>query len=215
MTAGSRVTVLVADDHPLFRDGIARAVRGRPELELVAEVGDGRAALERVRELQPTVAVVDLRLPGVDGIAIAGAIARDRLPTRVLVLSAFTEPLLILGVMNAGAAGFFSKDAERDEILDAINAVARGEARVEPRLQGVLFGALRAQASGDRRPVLAPRELEVLRLTGDGLSARQIGERLIIATSTVKSHQARMYEKLGVCDRAAAVAEGMRLGLLE
>lgn len=215
MTAESRVTVLVADDHPLFRDGIARAVRGRPELELVAEVGDGRSALERIRELEPAVAVVDLRLPGLDVVAIAGAIARDRLATRVLVLSAFTEPQLMYGVMSAGAAGYFSKDAERDEILDAIVAVARGESRVEPRLQGILFGELRVQASGEGGPVLAPRELEVLRLIGEGLSARQIGERLYIATSTVKSHQARLYEKLGVSDRAAAVAEGMRLGLLE
>jgi two-component system, NarL family, nitrate/nitrite response regulator NarL len=215
MIAERRVTVLVADDHPLFRDGIARAVRGRPELELVAEVGDGRSALERIRELEPEVAVVDLRLPGLDVVTIAGAIARDRLPTRVLVLSAFTEPQLMYGVMSAGAAGYFSKDAERDEILDAIFAVARGESRVEPRLQGALFGELRVQAGGEGRPVLAPRELEVLRLIGEGLSARQIGERLYIATSTVKSHQARLYEKLGVSDRAAAVAEGMRLGLLE
>ena len=215
MIAERRVTVLVADDHPLFRDGIARAVRGRPELELVAEVGDGRSALERIRELEPAVAVVDLRLPRLDIVTIAGAIARDRLPTRVLVLSAFTEPRLIYGVMSAGAAGYFSKDAERDEILDAIFAVARGESRVEPRLQGALFGELRVQASGEGRPVLAPRELEVLRLIGEGLSARQIGERLCIATSTVKSHQARLYEKLSVSDRAAAVAEGMRLGLLE
>lgn len=215
MTARTRVTVLVADDHPLFRDGIARAVRERPDLELVAEVGGGRSALETIRELAPAVAVVDLRLPEIDGVAIVGALTRDRLPTRILILSAFTEPRLIYGALTAGAAGYFSKDAEREAILDAVAAVARGESRVEPRLQQALFGELRAHALEEDRPLLTPRELEILRLIADGLTAPLIGKRLYIATPTVKSHQARMYEKLGVSDRAAAVAEGMRHGLLE
>jgi two-component system, NarL family, nitrate/nitrite response regulator NarL len=211
----SRVTVLVADDHPLFREGIARAVRERPDLELVAEVGAGRSALARIRELRPDVAVVDLRLPELDGVAIANAVARDRLPTRVLVLSAFTEPRLIYEAMARGAAGYFSKDADRDAVLDAIAAVARGESRVEPGLQGSLFDELRVQARDDERPVLTPRELEILRMIADGLTAPEIGRRLYLATPTVKSHQARIYEKLGVSDRAAAVAEAMRRGLLE
>jgi len=211
----SRVSVLVADDHPLFREGVARAVRERPELELVGEVGDGRAALEAIRERAPDVAVVDLRLPELDGIAVANAVARDLLPTRVLVLSAFTEPRLVYEAMTAGAAGYFSKDADREAVLDAISAVARGESRVEPGLQTGLFAELRERAHADERPVLTEREGEILRSMAEGLSAPAIGRQLYLATATVKSHQGRIYEKLGVSDRAAAVAEGMRRGLLE
>ncbi len=210
-----RVTVLVADDHPLFREGIARAVRERPDLELVAELSDGRAALEYIRAMSPSVAVVDLRLPELDGVAIANAVSRDGLPTRVLVLSAFTEPRLVYEAMAAGAAGYFSKDADREAVLDAIAGVARGESRVEPRLQAGLFGELRGRAHDDERPRLTPREREILGLMADGLSAPAIGNRLYVATATVKSHQARIYEKLEVSDRAAAVAEAMRRGLLE
>lgn len=211
----ARVSVLVADDHPLFREGIARAVRERPDFELVAEASDGREALAGIRELTPRVAVVDLRLPGLDGVEIANAVARDGLPTRVLLLSAFTEPQIVFEAMSSGAAGYWSKDADRDAILDAIAAVARGESRVEPRLQGSLFGEMRARGSASDRALLTERELEVLRLMADGLSAPAIAEKLIVATATVKSHQAHVYEKLGVSDRAAAVAEGMRRRLLE
>ena len=209
------MTVLVADDHPLFREGVARAVRERPDLELVGEVGDGRAALAGIRELSPAVAVVDLRLPEVDGVGIANAVARDGLATRVLVLSAFTDPRLVYEAMSAGAAGFFSKDADREAVLDAVAAVARGESRVEPRLQSALFAEMRERSRNDERPLLTPREREVLGLMAEGLSAPAIGRKLYLATATVKSHQARIYEKLGVSDRAAAVAAAMRAGLLE
>ena len=210
-----RITVLVADDHPLFREGIARAVRERAELELVGEACDGRAALAAIRELSPAVAVVDLRLPGIDGIEIANAVTRDRLATRVLVLSAFTEPRLVYEAMAAGAAGYFSKDADREAVLDAVAAVARGESRVEPSLQTALFAEMRGRAADGERPLLTPREREILALMADGLSAPAIGERLYLATATVKSHQAHIYEKLDVSDRAAAVAAAMRAGLLE
>jgi two-component system nitrate/nitrite response regulator NarL len=210
-----RTTVLVADDHPLFREGIARAVRERPDLELVAEVGDGSAALEAIRDSSPAVAVVDLRLPGLDGIGIANAVSRDRLPTRVLLLSAFTEPRLVYEAMAAGAAGFFSKDADREDVLDAIAAAARGESRVDPSLQGGLFDELRQRTADSERPLLTARESEIVRLMAEGLSAPAIGKRLFLAATTVKSHQAHIYEKLGVSDRAAAVAEAMRRGLLE
>jgi two-component system, NarL family, nitrate/nitrite response regulator NarL len=210
-----RATVLVADDHPLFREGIARAVRERPDLELVAEASDGRTALSLIRDVAPAVAVLDLRLPELDGIALAKAVTRDKLPTRVLLLSAFTEPHFVYEAMASGAAGYFSKETDREDVLDAVAAVARGESRVEPRLQRRLFEAVREHSHDEGRPLLTPREGEILRLMSEGLSAPAIGERLFLATATVKSHQAHLYEKLGVSDRAAAVAEAMRRGLLE
>jgi two-component system nitrate/nitrite response regulator NarL len=210
-----RVSVLVADDHPLFREGIERAVKERPELELVGAAADGRTALERIRDLAPAVAVLDLRLPGLDGFQILNAVTRDALPTRVLFLSASGDPEVVYQAVQGGAAGYFRKEADRDAILDAISAVARGGTVVDSGLQAGVFEQIRMRGTGDERPILTAREREVLTLMAEGLSGPQIAERLIVAIPTVKTHQARLYEKLGVSERAAAVAEAMRRGLLE
>ena len=207
--------MIVADDHPLFRDAIERAVRGRPELELVGAVADGRAALAAIRDLAPDVAVLDLRLPGLDGLQVAGAVTRDRLETRLLILSASGEPEVVYRALQLGAAGYFLKGAERDAILDAIAAIARGRTVLAPELHADVFAEIRLRGTREDRPVLTARERQVLALTAEGLSAPQIAERLIVALPTVKTHQARLYEKLGVSERAAAVAEAMRRGLLE
>jgi two-component system nitrate/nitrite response regulator NarL len=210
-----RVSVVVADDHPLFRDGIERAVRERPELELVGSAADGREALELIRELQPLVAVVDLRLPGLDGLQILNAVTRDDMPTRVLILSAAGDAELVYRAVQGGAAGYFRKEADRHTILDAISAVARRRTVVDPELHDCVFDQIRLRGGDEERPILTAREKEVLTLMADGLSGPQIAGRLIVALPTVKTHQARLYEKLGVSDRAAAVAEAMRRGLLE
>lgn len=210
-----RVTVLVADDHPLFRDGIVRAVRERPDLELVGEAGDGATTLRLVRELQPAVAVLDLALPRLDGLAVLHALRRDGLPTRVLMLSASTEAPLVFEAVSAGAAGYLAKSASREQVCDAAAAVARGETVLDPSLQSGLFDEVRARGVIDARPVLTGREHEVLTLMAEGLAAPAIAERLFVSTSTVKSHLGHLYEKLGVSDRAACVAEAMRRGLLE
>ena len=213
--AEPRVTVLIADDHPLFRDGIARAVRGRPDLELVAEVADGRTALERIRELAPAVAVLDLRLPDLDGLEVLNAVRRDALPTRVLMLSATTEGPTVFKAISGGAAGYLSKSSDRTAVCDAVAAVARGDTVLDPALQAGLLDEVRILGVADARPVLSPREAEVLSLLAEGLSAPAIGRRLFLSTATVKTHLGHLYEKLGVSDRAACVAEAMRRGLLE
>jgi two-component system, NarL family, nitrate/nitrite response regulator NarL len=213
--APRRVRVIVADDHPLFREGIERAVRQRPELELVGTAADGREALELIRDAQPDAAVLDLKLPELDGLQVLNAVTRDGLPTQVLILSASADPEIVYRAVEAGAAGYFTKESDREAILDAIAAVARGETVVEPRLQTSIFGQIRLHAAREERPLLSVREREVLALMADGLSAPQIAERLIVALPTVKTHQARIYEKLAVSDRAAAVATAMRGGILE
>jgi two-component system nitrate/nitrite response regulator NarL len=211
----ARVRTVVADDHPLFREGIERAVRERPDLELVASSADGREALKQIRELEPAVAVLDLRLPGLDGLQVLNAVTRDGLPTRVLFLSASGDPELVYRAVQGGAAGYFLKEADRQAILDAIAAAARGSTVIDPALQAGVFDQIRMRGTGEDRPVLTAREREVLALMAEGLSGPQIAERLIVAVPTVKTHQARLYEKLGVSERAAAVAEAMRRGLLE
>jgi two-component system nitrate/nitrite response regulator NarL len=210
-----RVRVVVADDHPLFREGIERAVRERPELELVAAAAEGREALATIRDLEPHVAVLDLRLPGLDGLQILNAVVRDGMPSRVLFLSASGDPELVYRAVQMGAAGYFRKEADREVILDAIAAVARGRTVIDPELQAGVFEQVRLRGTGDDRPILTAREREVLTLMAEGLTGPQIAERLIVALPTVKTYQARLYEKLGVSERAAAVAEAMRRGLLE
>jgi two-component system, NarL family, nitrate/nitrite response regulator NarL len=213
--ARTRVRVVVADDHPLFREGIERAIRERPELELVGSAADGREALGLVRELEPAVAVLDLRLPGLDGLRILNAITRDHILTRVLVLSASGDAELVYRAVEGGAAGYFRKEADRHTILDAISAVARGGTVIEDELQAGVFEQIRMRGIDDDRPILTGREQDVLTLMAQGLSGPQIADRLIVALPTVKTYQARLYEKLGVSERAAAVAEAMRRGLLE
>jgi two-component system nitrate/nitrite response regulator NarL len=211
----SRATVLIADDHPLFREGLARAVSARPELELVSQTGDGRTALEQIRDLEPQVAVLDLRMAGLRGLAVIEALVRERSATRALVLSATTESALVYAAVAAGAAGYWSKESERDAICDAIAAVARGERVLDPALQSGLFGEIHAREIDTARPVLTDRERAILDLIASGKTAPAIGKQLFLSTATVKTHLGHLYEKLGVGDRAAAVAEAMRRCLLE
>ncbi len=209
-----RVSVLVADDHPLYREAIVRAVGERPDLELAGEAKDGRAALGAIRELRPDVAVVDLRMPELDGVQVAAAVHRDGLPTRVLLLSAFHEAPLVFAAVAAGAAGYLSKDASRRRIQEAILGVARGETVLDPEAQAGLAAEVRARGRPDR-PALTDREMEVLRHVAAGRGAPEIAGLLFLAPATVKGHLQSVYEKLGVSERAAAVAEAMRRGLIE
>jgi two-component system nitrate/nitrite response regulator NarL len=213
--AAPPVTVLVADDHPLFRDGIVRAVRERASLTLVGEAADGREALERIRELVPDVVVLDMKLPELDGLQILAALRRDAVPSRVLILSAFTDGGVVHGALSAGAAGYLPKSVERAEVCDAIEAVARGGTVLDPSLQEGLLAAVRASGAAADRPWLTEREHEILVLIAEGLSAPGVAARLHLAPGTVKTHLSHLYEKLGVSDRAACVAEAMRRGLLE
>lgn len=156
----ARVRVVVADEHPLFRDGIEHAVRERPDLELVGSAGDGREALRLVHELQPDVAVLDVRLPGLDALQILNAVTRDGLTTRVLILAASTDPELVYRAVQSGAAGYFRKETDRSTIVDAIATAARGGTVVDPALLAGLFEQVRVRRDDQERPILTAREHE-------------------------------------------------------
>jgi two-component system nitrate/nitrite response regulator NarL len=213
--ARTRATVVIADDHPLYREGLARAIGTRPELELVGEAGDGRAALELIQRLVPDVAVVDMSMAGLRGLELIESLTRDQVRTSVLVLSAVVDSPLVYAAVAAGAAGYWSKEADRNTICDAIAAVGRGERVLDPTLQSGVVSEIHAREVDSGRPVLTSREHEILGLIAEGLTAPAIGRQLYLSTATVKTHLAHLYEKLGVSDRAAAVAEAMRRGLLE
>jgi two-component system, NarL family, nitrate/nitrite response regulator NarL len=209
-----RTTVLVADDHPLYREALVRAVRARADFQLVGETGDGRDALEAIRYGRPDVAVLDVEMPSLRGLDIVEALRRDGVDTRVLLLSAHLDSDMVYEAVAGGVAAYLSKAAPGDRICDAIAAVARGEVILPAEVQAGLAAEIRLR-SEPGRPALSPREQEVLALIARGLTAPAVGRELHLSTATVKSHLKTLYEKLGVSDRAAAVAEAMRRGLLE
>jgi two-component system, NarL family, nitrate/nitrite response regulator NarL len=209
-----RITVYVADDHPVFREAVGRAVESRPEFKFVGSATDGRDALNGIREREPAVTVVDQHLPSLAGTEILRAIQRDSLPTRTIILSGSHSGSLVYEAVQLGAAGFLTKTATLATICDAITAVARGETVLAPEVQSGFVGELRLRSQPDR-PTLTEREAEVLALIADGLSVPDISGRLFISASTVKTHIKNLFGKLGVSERAAAVAEAMRRGLLE
>jgi two-component system, NarL family, nitrate/nitrite response regulator NarL len=214
MPQREKVRVVVADDHPLYRDGVVRALVASGQIEIVAEAGEGREALEEIKKHAPDVALLDYRLPGLDGVAVAHAVTRDGLSTRVLLLSAFTDSGLVYKALQTGAAGYLPKEARREEIVDSVLACARGETVVPTELTSGLVSEIRMRAA-DEAPILTDREQQILRLIASGKSLPEIAKELFLGVTTVKTHVQHVYEKLGVSDRAAAVAEAMRKRLIE
>ena len=209
-----KVTVVVGDDHPMYREGVVRAMRESGRIDVVAEVGDGRAALEAIREHQPAVALLDYRMPELDGLAVVAAVARDNLATHVLLLSATEDPATVYEALAAGAAGYLTKESDRDEIVAAVVKCARGEGYVPTNIASGLANEVRHRSRGEAT-LLSPREGEIIKLIAEGLSVPDIAGKLHLAPTTVRTHVQNLYGKLGVSDRAAAVAEAMRRRLVE
>lgn len=205
---------MVVDDHPFYRDGVSRGLTLDGRIEVVGEAGGGREALDLIARETPDVALVDYQMPDLDGVAVAHALRRDGIATKVLLVSAITDGAVVFRALEAGAAGYLAKDAPRSQIVDAVMRVSRGVTVVPSELAAGLADQIRLR-SENPAPVLTPRELEVLRGFAQGKSIPQLADELVVAPSTVKTHTQRLYEKLEVSDRAAAVAAGMRLGLLE
>lgn len=209
-----RVTVVLADDHPVFREGLAGAIELRPDFDLIAAVEDGRQALDTIRERRPAVAVLDLGLPGLDGTTVIESIAREGLPTRSLVVSAMDDSATVYRAIAAGARGYLPKTALSREICDAIAKVARGQTVLHAEVQEGIADEIRLRRERDDRPVLTPREAQIIRLAADGYSNAEIAREMHLSLATVKTHLQNLYEKLEVSDRAAAVAKSIRRGLV-
>ncbi|MEA2392725.1 MAG: two-component system, NarL family, nitrate/nitrite response regulator NarL [Solirubrobacteraceae bacterium] len=206
-------TLVVADDHPVYRAGLVDAIGERDELELLAACGGGREALAGILELQPDAALLDVRMRDFGGIEVLEELVRAHCETRVIFLSAFEDGDLVHRALTVGGAGYLSKETDRDEICDAVLAAVGGEVVVSHTLPGALVDYLRRQAEV-KPPALGAREHEVMRLTAEGLSGPQIAVTLGIGSTTVKTHLQRVYRKLEVTDRAAMVAKALRQGLL-
>ncbi|MET8143455.1 response regulator transcription factor [Sphaerisporangium sp. NPDC005288] len=203
------VRLLIADDHPIVRDGIRGMFAGDPDFEVLGEAGDGAQAVERARALNPDVILMDLRMPGMDGVTAIKELVRLGIAARVLVLTTYDTDRDVMPAIEAGATGYLLKDTGRDELVRAVRTAARGEAVLSPSVATRLLGQVRAPADP-----LSARELEILQLIADGATNREAAARLFISEATVKSHVLHIYAKLGVNDRAAAVATAFRRGLL-
>lgn len=204
------IRVLIVDDHPVVRDGLRGILTSDPEFDVVGEAADGAEALAGARAVHPDVILMDLRMPGVGGVAAIRSLAEADIPARVLVLTTYDSDSDVVPALEAGATGYLLKDSPRDELVRAIRSAARGEAVLAPSVASRLVSQLRAP----EHATLSDRELEVLRLVAQGETNRGVAARLFVSEATVKTHLLHVYTKLDVNDRAAAVATAYERGLI-
>jgi DNA-binding NarL/FixJ family response regulator len=206
------IRILLADDHPVVREGLRGMLSTEPGLEVVGEAGSGPQAEALSASLRPDIVLMDLRMPDGGGVESIVRMTAAGLPCRVIVLTTYETDADILRAVEAGAAGYLLKDLTRAELTGAVRAAARGETVLAPSVAARLVDQLRSRPE---RPHLSERETAVLRLVAEGCTNAEIGRRLYIGESTVKTHLLRVFGKLGVADRTAAVTSAMRHGLLD
>jgi DNA-binding NarL/FixJ family response regulator len=206
------IRLLIADDHPVVRDGLSGMFAAEPGVEVVGEASDGAEAVRLAMALRPDVILMDLQMPGMDGLAAISTLAGRGLAARVLVLTTYDTEGYVLPAIEAGATGYLLKDAPRDELLRAVRAAAEGQSVLAPSVAGTLMNHVRTPPEPE---VLSPRELEVLQLVAAGNTNRESARHLFISEATVKTHLLNIYAKLDVSDRAAAVAEAYNRGYLK
>lgn len=204
------IRVLIVDDHPVVRDGLRGMFSGEPGFEVAGEAADGGEAVALAQSLQPDVILMDLHMPNVDGVSAIRQLAEQGSEARVLVLTTYDQDSYVLPAIEAGATGYLLKDAPGEELLRAVRAVAQGETILSPSVAGRLVDQVR----NPQQDALSQRELEILALVAAGTTNREIARELFISEATVKTHLLHIYEKLEVPDRAAAVAEAFKRGLL-
>ncbi|MFI0737927.1 response regulator [Streptomyces sp. NPDC021100] len=209
MTSG-KLRVVVVDDHAVMRAGVVALLASEPSIEIIGEAADGRQALDLVDRYEPDVALVDLRMPVLDGVATTTEIVARHPRTRVLILTTYDTDAEIERGVEAGAIGYLLKDTTRDQLVDAIHSASRGETVLAPRVAAKLVARMRQPAEVP----LTAREVDVLNAVADGLTNAEIGARLVIAEATVKTHLLRLFAKLDVNDRTRAVVVAMERGLL-
>jgi two-component system NarL family response regulator len=206
-TPHTPIRVLIVDDHVLVAEGLANIINYDPEMTVVAQAEDGQQAIDRYREHQPDITLMDLRMPGMGGVETITAICAEFKSARIIVLTTYDGDEDIYRGLQAGAQGYLLKDAKPSELLNAIRLVHSGQQYVSLAVASKLVGRM-------NNPLLSERELEVLRLIARGLSNQDIGAALNIGESTVKSHVTHILNKLGVSDRTQAVIVGAKRGLV-
>jgi DNA-binding NarL/FixJ family response regulator len=211
--------ILLVDDHQMFRAGIKALIEADGRMRVVGEAGSGDEAVDRVRELKPDVVVMDLSMPGSNGLEATRRIAALGLDTKVLVLTVHAEEEYLVPVVEAGASGYLTKTSADTDLLEALRVVARGQVFMPPKATTLLLQRYkerddRASDSGTLQ-ALSAREREVLALTAEGFSSREIGEKLFISPKTVDTYRSRIMDKLGLSHRSELVRFALEVGLLK
>jgi DNA-binding NarL/FixJ family response regulator len=210
------ITVVLGDDHALVRQGLRRSMEAAGDIEVLGEAATGAEAVRLVTEMGPDIAVVDIRMPEMDGIEAARRIGEDAAGTRVIMLTAYDDRHFVVEAVRAGARGYVLKTRDADHLVQAVRLVAAGNMVIDPELVVALADELSSAHDRDRTAeTLTERELEVLQLLAFGYTNRDIGRRLFISPDTVKTHLEHIYQKLGASDRTSAVAEAFRRQLVE
>ena len=206
----SAIRLLIVDDHPIMRDGLRGVFSDDPGFEVVGEAGDGAEAVRLAQRVEADVILMDLRMPAMGGVEAITRLRELGHPARVLILTTYDTDRDVLPAIKAGATGYLLKDAPRDELIRAVRAAHAGQSVLAPSVAGALI-----DLAGDRGPdALSPREFEVLRLVADGATNHMAARQLLVSETTIKTHLLHIYTKLGVRDRASAVATAYKRGLL-
>jgi len=217
----STVRILVCDDHALFREGLSRILEEEPGWEVVGTAADGKAAIEQAEALRPDLILLDVVMPGMDGIDAARLLQKKKVPVRIIMLSAFDEERFVLDAWKAGIHGYILKDTATAELIRAVRCVAEGEVWVGEGFLTRVMEKYRAAVEGRKDDAPAPavgltgREVEVLRLVGAGMRNKEIAARLFISEKTVKTHLTHIYQRLGLEDRVEVALFAIRHGLTE
>ncbi len=217
----TEIRILLADDQQLVREGLRALLDLIPDIRVVGEAGDGAEAVERAQQMQPDVVLMDVRMPGLDGVAATRRLHEACPEVKVIILTTFDDDEYVFEGLRAGAAGYLLKDVPSEQLVEAIRAAARGEAFIQPSVARKVVAEFARLTEREHRrreqPLVEPlsaRELEVLALVAEGLSNREIGDHLFITPGTVKNHVSNVLAKLGVRDRTQAVLQAQELGLL-
>ena len=209
------IRILVVDDHAIVREGLRALISGKPDMELVGEAGDGQEAVLLAHSLQPDVILMDLVMPGKDGIQATQEIRRENSEARILVLTSFDEDDQVFSAVKAGALGYILKDSSPQELLEAIRCVHRGESSLHPSVaRKLILGYGQNQKAEARVDLLTEREVEVLKLVARGLSNQVIAEKLYVGEGTVRFHVGNVLGKLGLENRTQAALYAVREGLV-
>jgi DNA-binding NarL/FixJ family response regulator len=210
------IRLLIVDDHPIMRDGLRGVFRGDEDFEVTGEASDGAEAIQLAQALHPDVILMDLRMPGMGGVEAITRLRELGHPARVLILTTYDTDRDVLPAIEAGATGYLLKDAPRDELIRAVRAAHQGQSVLAPKVASTLVGLVGSPGGRGQRGQenLSPREIEVLKLVADGATNQVAARKLLVSETTIKTHLLHIYTKLGVRDRASAVAAAYKRGLI-
>lgn len=213
-----QIKVLLVDDHTLLRQGLRKLLELEPSLEVVGEAGNGQEAIQKTQELNPDVVLLDINMPGMNGVEVTALLKSSHPETKIIILTIHKDDEYVFEAVKAGASGYLLKDVETQELVKAVEAVFRGESIVDPAIASRLlkeFSRISKGGSDTNHDSLTEREKEILKLLVQGLSNREVAEKLFISEKTVKNHISNIFRKMEVTDRTQAVVKALKLGMVK